>query len=153
MIILTFGCTFATLKAEEQLTKAKTTSNILELYIWKKEIFSLRIGKLYIWKKKYLVWELSVMNILNSLWSGLAMVFIEAKFLYKVWKEILNNFPISKILNLITDVNFQADDIFQKFPASRRSVDGWNFAAEIQSREIDQKSPVSGNWSKVWFHV
>ena len=33
VIIFTFGCTFATLKAEEQLTKAKTTSNILELYI------------------------------------------------------------------------------------------------------------------------
>jgi len=31
---ISFGCTFATLKAEEQLTKAKTTSNILELYIF-----------------------------------------------------------------------------------------------------------------------
>ena len=60
------------------------------------------------------------------------MVLMEAKFLFKVWKVILSNFPISKILNLITDVNFQADDIFQKFPASCRSVDGRNFAAEIQ---------------------
>ena len=73
------------------------------------------------------------------------MVLMEAKFLFKVWKVILNNFPISKILNLIADVNFQADDIFQKFPASRRSVDGWNFAAEIQSREIDQKCGFMSN--------